>query len=234
MASRMAPSIRRSRSIGVISPRSACSRKIAHTCWSSASTVSTVITVSTSTPGIPPRMHGPGRGFGPHCGPVEGGGGGGGGVAVCGCWARYSDEAQARSRATTSSLTRPARRDEHWSPLASRTSSPWTAAAAPLAKPMRALILVSTKTFPQNRGFSLRDHNLPRQAARRHDQDPVRPGAVSHAGLGREAVVGDVPGDHCEVQRDRAAAGGKDAAASPQPRCCRRPCWRSGSACRHG
>jgi hypothetical protein len=39
-------------------------------CSSSASTVSTVITVSTSTPGISPRIHGPGRGFGPHCGPT--------------------------------------------------------------------------------------------------------------------------------------------------------------------
>ena len=70
MASRMAPSIRRSRSVGVISPRSACSRKIAQMCSSSASTVSTVITISTSTTGISPRMHGPGRGLGPHCGPT--------------------------------------------------------------------------------------------------------------------------------------------------------------------
>ena len=67
MASRMAPSIRRSRSVDVIKPRSACSRKIAQMCWSSASTVSTVTTVPTSTPGIPPRMPGRGRGFGPHC-----------------------------------------------------------------------------------------------------------------------------------------------------------------------
>jgi hypothetical protein len=59
MASRMAPSIRRSRSVGVISPRSARSRKIVQMCWSAASTVSTVITVPTSTPGIPPGM--PGR-----------------------------------------------------------------------------------------------------------------------------------------------------------------------------
>ena len=70
MASRMAPSIRRSRSVGVISPRSACLRKIAQVRWSAASTVSTVITVPTSTPGIPPRMPGRGRGFGPHCGPT--------------------------------------------------------------------------------------------------------------------------------------------------------------------
>ena len=68
MASRMAPSIRRSRSVGLISPRSACSRKIAQMCWSAPSTVRTVITVLTSTPGIPPGMHGRGRGFGPHCG----------------------------------------------------------------------------------------------------------------------------------------------------------------------
>jgi hypothetical protein len=68
MASRMAPSVSRSRSAGVISPRSACSRKIAQTCWSSASTVSTVITVPTSIPGIPPRMPGRVRGFGPHRG----------------------------------------------------------------------------------------------------------------------------------------------------------------------
>jgi hypothetical protein len=54
MASRMAPSIRRSRSVGVISPRSACSRKTAQVCWSAASTVRAVITVPTSTPGILP------------------------------------------------------------------------------------------------------------------------------------------------------------------------------------
>jgi hypothetical protein len=65
MASRIAPSIRRSRSAGVISPRSACSRMVAQTCWSASSTVSTVITVLTSTPGIPPGMPGRGRGFGP-------------------------------------------------------------------------------------------------------------------------------------------------------------------------
>jgi len=70
MASRMAPSIRRSRSEGVISPRSACSRKVAQMCWSAASTVSTVITVPTSMPGIPPGMPGRVRGFGPHCGPT--------------------------------------------------------------------------------------------------------------------------------------------------------------------
>jgi hypothetical protein len=58
MASRMAPSIRRSRSVGVISPRSACPRKIAQMCWSASSMVSTVITVPTSTPGVPPRMDG--------------------------------------------------------------------------------------------------------------------------------------------------------------------------------
>ena len=68
MASRMAPSIRRSRSAAVISPRSACSRKVAHTCWRASSTVSTVITVPTSTPGIPPGKPGRGRGFSPHCG----------------------------------------------------------------------------------------------------------------------------------------------------------------------
>ena len=70
MASRMAPSIRRSRSAGVISPRSACSRKIAQMCWSASSTVSTVITLPTSTPGIPPGMPGRVRGFGPHRGPT--------------------------------------------------------------------------------------------------------------------------------------------------------------------
>jgi len=67
MASRMAPSIRRSRSAGVISPRSACSRKIAQMRWSASSTVSTVITVPTSSPGVPPRMGGRGRGFSPYC-----------------------------------------------------------------------------------------------------------------------------------------------------------------------
>jgi hypothetical protein len=70
MASRMAPSIRRSRSEGVISPRSACARKMAQMCWSAASTVSTVITVPISIPGIPPGMPGRVRGFGPHCGPT--------------------------------------------------------------------------------------------------------------------------------------------------------------------
>jgi hypothetical protein len=52
----------------VISPRSACSRKITQMCWSASSTVSTVIKVLTSTQGLPARMHSRGRGFGPHCG----------------------------------------------------------------------------------------------------------------------------------------------------------------------
>jgi len=63
MASRMAPSIRRSRSVGVISPRSACSRKIAQTCWSAASTVSTVITVPTSHLRHTAADAGPGQGL---------------------------------------------------------------------------------------------------------------------------------------------------------------------------
>jgi uridine kinase len=69
MASRMAPSVRRSRSAGVMSPRSARSRKIAQLCSSAASTVSTVITVPTSSPGIPAGVRGRGRGFGPMAGP---------------------------------------------------------------------------------------------------------------------------------------------------------------------
>ena len=69
MASRMAPSIRRSRSAGVMSPRSARSRKIAQACSRAASTVSTVITVPTSTPDVPPVVLGRSRGFGPHHGP---------------------------------------------------------------------------------------------------------------------------------------------------------------------
>jgi hypothetical protein len=69
MASRMAPSIKRSRSVGVTSPRSACSRKIAQTRCSAVSTVSTVITAPTSAPGIPPGMPSRVRGFGPHQGP---------------------------------------------------------------------------------------------------------------------------------------------------------------------
>ncbi len=58
MPSRMAPPIRRSRSVGVISPRSACSRKTEQMCWSAASTVNTVITVLTSIPDIPPGTPG--------------------------------------------------------------------------------------------------------------------------------------------------------------------------------
>jgi hypothetical protein len=69
MASRMAPSVKRSHSAGVMSPRSARSRNVAQVCSSAASTVSTVITVPTSTRGIPPGVTGRGRGFGPHRGP---------------------------------------------------------------------------------------------------------------------------------------------------------------------
>jgi len=66
MASRIAPSISRSRSAGVMSSRSARSRKIAQVRWRAASTVSTVITVPTSSPGIPPGVRVRVRGFGPH------------------------------------------------------------------------------------------------------------------------------------------------------------------------
>ncbi len=55
MASRMAPSISRSHSAGVMSPRSARSRKVAQVCSSAASTVSMVITVPTSTPQAYPQ-----------------------------------------------------------------------------------------------------------------------------------------------------------------------------------
>jgi hypothetical protein len=63
MASKTAPSIRRSRSAGVMSFRSARSRKIAQTCSSAASTVSTVITVPTSTPRYTALGPGPGQGL---------------------------------------------------------------------------------------------------------------------------------------------------------------------------
>ncbi len=47
------------------------------------------------------------------------------------------------------------------------------------------LILVSTKTFPQNRGFPSAITTAPRRAAQRHGQDPAWPGAVPHTRLSR-------------------------------------------------
>jgi hypothetical protein len=71
MASRMAPSIRRSRSAGVMSPRSARSRKIAQVDSSAASTVKTLITVPTSRSDLPSGAPGPGRGFRPMLRPAS-------------------------------------------------------------------------------------------------------------------------------------------------------------------
>ena len=45
-------------------------------------------------------------------------------------------------------------RGERWSPPTSGTSSPWTVALVAAGQPHAGLILVSTKTFPQNRGFA--------------------------------------------------------------------------------
>ena len=55
----------------IMSPRSARARKIAQVCWSAASTVSTVITVPTSTPGISPGTPGRVRGFSPRPRPLR-------------------------------------------------------------------------------------------------------------------------------------------------------------------
>ena len=65
------------------------------------------------------------------------------------------------------------------------------------------LILVPTKTFPQNRGFPLSHHNRPRHAAQRHGQDPVRTGAIPHAGLSRiqTTLCPDVRAcRHCQLE----------------------------------